>query len=169
MSHHSRPSLPVRRARATLIPAFSLVELVVVLAIISIGSGVAIFRFASTSARYRVDFAASRLRHDLHLLQARARAAGDARTLRINAASHAYELVGEPGLQRASTPFTVRLSEEPYGVRITGVQTTDGQGVLVFDGWGQPSQDLSVTIAAGSASRTVSIDRIGGVVVVATP
>ncbi|MBY0313306.1 MAG: prepilin-type N-terminal cleavage/methylation domain-containing protein [Phycisphaerales bacterium] len=166
---HHRPSPPAWRTRAFVSSGFTLVELVVVLAIIALGSSIALFRFSSSATRYRLELAAARLKQDLELIQMRAMSSGAARTIRFDRPGSTYVLVGEPGLKARSADYTIALAEEPYRVTMSSVVVGDGRSVLVFDGWGQPTEDLSVTLNAGELRRVITVDRSGGTVVVATP
>lgn len=139
--------------------AFTLLEVVIVLTIVSAVSTVGIIRYANSLARYRVDAAAQRLVADLRQAQVAARTSGSSRTIRFNAAARTYTLMtaAEVLANTPKTEQTVDLKAEPYGVtelRTVGLIGTD----IKFDGYGQGNRGCVVVITVGKRERTVVIE-----------
>ena len=137
--------------------AFSLIELVLVIAIISVMAAVALPRFAAAAWRQRADSAARRIVADLDYARTRAAARSATVTVTFNDKLHAYTLTGVPDIDRPADIYTVTLGDEPYRASIVSVNI-DGGKQVDFDGFGRPAAGGSVVIAAGQAQRTVTID-----------
>lgn len=138
---------------------FSLVELLIVLAIMVTVAGIAAPRFSGAVARYRADAAAKRVAADLQLAADRARAMSTPGTIQFSGS--VYTIVGVADLQHPTQDYTVNLSDAPYHAQITAVDF-GGATDLVMDGFGLPSADGSVVIKVGGELRRVSVQASSG-------
>lgn len=148
---------------------FSLVELVVVLTIVAITSAIALPRYSSSLGRYRVDIAARRIAADLELAKARARATGQFRNVIFSTSTATYSIFEEAALEPSSNRYRVNLAEEPFRVGFDTLTISDGTNRVTFDGFGQPSQNFSLTLSAAGHWRIVTVDRSSGAIRVVTP
>ncbi|MFG0331481.1 MAG: GspH/FimT family pseudopilin [Phycisphaerales bacterium] len=145
-------------------PAFSLVELVIVLVILSAISAIAIPRYSDQVDRYRLDATRNRIAADLEY--ARSIALAESRSVKItfDEAAESYQIDGAASLKGAGTAHLVDLTEEPYRADISGVSfddPTDGAdplNELTFDGFGQPDSGGKLTVQAGGVSGDVVVD-----------
>ena len=137
--------------------AFTLVELILVLIILSIFAGVAAPRFGSAIARRRADAAASRIVLDLELARRQAKTSSANQTVFFDIAANSYSLPGMQHPDRPGRDYEVPLSEEPYRV---GIASADFGGDLeiVFNGWGSPDSGGSVVIQVGNYMRTIIVE-----------
>lgn len=143
---------------------FSLLELVLVLSILTVLGAVAVPRFASASARYRVDFAARRIAADLQLAQRAARTAGSSTVVTFNTLNHAYQIAGVDALD-GSGLYGVDLQASPYQSHLSAA--TFGAGSIVtFDGWGVPDANGIVIVVVGVETRTVTLNYPSGQVTI---
>jgi len=117
---------------------FSLLELVFVLAIITILSAVAVPKYAAALARYRVDAAAKRVKAELLLAR---------RVARMSGASQVVDISNYQSI----------LSEPPYQAVIVSADF-DGDEEVVFDGYGVPDSGGTATVQVGVTQRTVVVD-----------
>ncbi len=140
---------------------FSLLEVVLVLAIMGIAAAVAVPRYSRAGARYRADLAARRVAADLRLAQSQAKAASSARTVAFSAATEQYQLLGVSSPDGAPGDYTVVLSAEPYKADLTSANF-NGNSQVIFSGWGLPNDGGTVVISVGGQQRTVTVDRITG-------
>jgi prepilin-type N-terminal cleavage/methylation domain-containing protein len=140
---------------------FSLVELAIVMVIIAIVAAMAVPRYMAGLARYRAEAAARRLVVDLDLARSSARAASEARVLRLEPATHRYTIVGMDHPDRPGTPYTVRLDEEPYHAIIVS-HNLGTDAAVTFDGYGQPDLAATITVRSGDTMRTVTLDPTTG-------
>lgn len=137
--------------------AFSLIELVLVIAIISVMAAVALPRFAAAAWRYRADSAARRIIADLDFARARASARSATVSVKFDDKTHTYTLIGVADIDRAADGYTVVLGEEPYRASIVSVDIAGGRQID-FDGFGKPAAGGKIVIAAGQTQRTVTLD-----------
>jgi type II secretion system protein H len=150
-----------RRTRQS---AFSLIELMLVIAIIAVVSAIALPRYASSLQAYRVTMAAKRIAGDLQLAQSRARSLSATRTVAFTASSSSYQLIGETDLSKSTATYTVQLGDLPYRAQITSVQfgATLGTSSVTFNGFGMPNNGGSITLTSGNATRTIILAPLTG-------
>lgn len=139
--------------------AFSVVELVLVLAILAVMAGIGVPRYFGAMANYRADAAARRVAADLELARTTARGQSASWTLTFDAGAETYQMTpgGDP----------VHLGDGPYQAAIASV-TVDPAGDLAvtFDGYGKPDCDATIVIRSGDAVRTVRVEASSGEVTV---
>jgi len=162
-SGHSRrrrrwpESLSAERAAITIDSGFTLLEVLLVLAIMAVCAAMAAPRYGRASGRYRADLAARRVAADLRLAQSCAKAASAARTVSFSTATKSYQLLSVPAPDGVSGDYTVVLSSEPYGADLASVNFNNGTQV-VFNGWGLPNYGGTVVVSVGGQQKTVVVE-----------
>lgn len=136
---------------------FSLIELVLVVAIMAVFAAIAAPRYGQASGRYRLDLAARRVAADLKMAQSYAKAASSSRAVVFAVETDQYQLSGIPAPDGATGDYTVSLSAEPYQADLTAVSFNHTSQV-VFSGWGLPGCGGTVTLAVGSQQKTIAVD-----------
>jgi prepilin-type N-terminal cleavage/methylation domain-containing protein len=155
---HQRPARSFNRSPR----AFSLIELVMVVLIISVLAGVAVPRYARAQARFRADAAAARLATDLARLAAEARAASAPRQVLFDAGSKAYRAPTSTRPGTAIVGYSVVLADNPY--RATSLAASfSGAAEVTFSPFGVPTAAGSIVIKCGDEIRVVSITADGSV------
>ena len=149
------PALIARRPRA----GFTLLELVVVLAVSAVIAAITVPRYASAMARYRANFAAKRVAADLELAAATARNASGSRTVTFKT-NRTYTIDSTTDLDRGSSTYRVRLDLEPYNAS-TLKADFGSKSFVVFDGYGTPNTGGAVWVQVGSVERKISLDSTG--------
>ena len=145
------------RPRTSSRHGFSLLEVVLVLAIIATLAAIATPRYAASLARYRADLAARRIVADLALARSSAKASSSSRRVKFFVNGDRYGLSDLQPLDGDGSYYDVYLSERPYEADITSVDFgTDDQ--IIFDGWGLPDSGGTVILSVGSEQRTVVVD-----------
>jgi type II secretion system protein H len=148
---------------------FTLVELVVLLLIMAMLASMAIPRFASASARYRVDAAARRVAADLTLACRNAYQSSSSRTVTFNVGADSYELSHVGDLDRPAENYEVSLAGEPHYATIVSADFA-GQTKIAFNGFGVPvgieGSAGTVVIRVGDEVRTVVLDGTTGEVAI---
>ncbi len=143
---------------------FSLLELVLVLSILAVLAAVAVPRYASANARYRVDFSARRVAADLKLAQRAARTAGASAAVSFDTVNHTYDLTGVDALD-GSGNYSVDLQAAPYESQFSSV-TFDAGSTLTFNGWGVPDANGVIVVVVGSEARTITLSQPSGKVTI---
>lgn len=138
---------------------FTLIELIMVLAIVVILSAMAIPRFSGSIARSRADAAARLIQADLALAQRHAMTASVAQgvTFEITSTTAVLRLTGMPDRDHPDQEYAHDLLQEPYGLTRVDPDFGGSQGVK-FDIYGTPSAGGTVVIQVGSETRTITLD-----------
>jgi Tfp pilus assembly protein FimT len=145
--------------------AFTLVELVLVVAAIAALSAIAVPRYSNSMNRYRVDIAAKRVVADMALARSAARASGTGQIVDFSTPTNGYTFTGLAAPDGKSGEYTVKLSDDPYKVKISSVAfgtATPAAKSVRFTRFGVPELDGTVVVTCGDYSRTVLIDSITG-------
>ncbi len=138
--------------------AFTLVELVLVMAILAVLGAIALPRFGRSVGRQRLAGAAARVAADVRWARSRAVLRSTSVGIVFPAAGQAlsYQMVGSPDLDR--------------GMPVGGTSTVSAPGVVVsacdfggstsinFDGYGVPDSGGSITLRMGEFASTISVD-----------
>jgi prepilin-type N-terminal cleavage/methylation domain-containing protein len=148
---------------AKLLRGFTLVELVIVVLIIGILTGVAAPKFVGSLKRARADAAALRVKADLNLARQTAMSRSATQSVQFTANSAVYTLPGIADPDHPATTYSVNLADASYGAVVTAASFGAGT-ILQFDRYGQPVNAGSVTISAGGFTKTVTVDATNGVV-----
>ena len=139
-------------------PAFSLIELVLVLAIITVMSAMAVPRYTRAQQRYRADAAAQRLLADLAMARSRANTTSTSQAVIFTVATSQYQMPGVTDLKNQSSNYTVKLGDAPYQATLQSVDFGGGAVQVTFDGYGNPSSGGTLVIQAGEFVRTILLN-----------
>jgi len=142
---------PLRPARG-----FTLLELLLVLAIVGVITAIAAPRYHASATRYRAEAAARRVVSDLTLARSRARASSASRTVIFSVDSDQYTIVGVRHPDRPSEDYRTVLSAEPYKAQIVSA-AFGGSEKVTFNGFGVPDSGGGVVVQAGSIQKKVSL------------
>jgi type II secretory pathway pseudopilin PulG len=172
LQHESCLPLAFKRVARAAVPGFrsrraaSLLELVVVAAIIAVLSAVAIPHYGYAMCQRRVASAAQRVGIDLTAARERARLSSASYAVAFSITDGTYSIYPEPsgGLEETEV---VNLRDPPYRAEIYSVDF-HGNIKVVFNGFGLPEGNVggSVVIQVGSAVRTITVDGETGEVTV---
>lgn len=147
---------PRRRGNRGAGPAtrgFSLVEIVLVIAILALVAAIAVPRYSNSIMRYRAESAARRVAQDLALAQAHAANAG--RPQPVYFVARGYQMPGMPHLNgKGNGDYTVDLGADAYGVTRVAAEF-GGDGRVTFDLYGSPDTGGSVVVEVGDVRRIV--------------
>lgn len=146
-------------SRRTHRPAFTLIELVVVLMILGILSGVAAPRYLDALSERRVDCAARRVAADLRFAQAEALRTGQPVTVDFAPDDDSYAMPTVDDPDHPAARYRVSLAAEPYGVDLSeafGVNQS-----VTFDAYGTPNRLEGVRLQHRSHRVQVTCDRLG--------
>lgn len=153
--------MPASRTPVAITRGFTLVELVLVIAIMSIAAAIASPRYANSLRRYHLDAAAKRIAADIEHVGAYAKARSAPQTVVFDVAGCGYSSVGLQSPDRRQANYAVNLAKEPYRVTLVSADF-GGSATATFTGYGTPAGAGSVVVGAGSEGRRISLDAITG-------
>lgn len=144
--------------------AFSLVEIVLVLAIMAVLAAIAAPRYGASIANYRALLAAHRLASDVTLARSAARAASASRSVVLDVNGGSYSIPGLAALDGRGSGYAVKLADAPYSAAIKSVVFTNPSATttLTFDGFGVPDGGATIVVGSGNWTRTVLVDAASG-------
>jgi prepilin-type N-terminal cleavage/methylation domain-containing protein len=140
--------------------AFTIVELVLTMAIMAVLAAIAIPRYSSAIASYRVRAAAQRLVHDVAQVQSLARSSSSSRAISFE--RDRYTVANMNDLDTAASSYTVLLTADPYDATIETATLDTGGKLLTFNGYGVPDGGGTIAFKSGTSTRAVVIDAITG-------
>lgn len=137
--------------------AFSLVEMVMVLTVISVVAAIAVPRFNGAITRRRLESAVTRIVQDIALARQHARlSSGDVKmSFAKNRATYSMDKVPDPNAP--GTMYSVDLRGAPYHVT-DWITTFTLNEALTFDMYGVPDKGGSILIGVGRESKFINID-----------
>ncbi len=134
---------------------FTLIEMVFVIATVTLVAAIALPRFAGASDRQRLLAAGERVAADIAMLREKARAISGSVTVRFARGGYSWDAsVG-------SESGRLVLEDPPYGVTFRFVDAGGGNTV-VFDGYGTSDTTLSLILGTGDYRIDYSMPKIVG-------
>lgn len=155
-----------RPRRRPFLRGFTLVELLVVVAILAILIGLATPSVSARLSQQRVSAAVNRISSDLRLAQLHARRSSQAQTITFDTAARSYVLEGYAPLGRKTGNYTVALADAPYEVQILRVDF-GGTKKLAFDSFGRAQQSGAIAVGVSGCVATLTVSSAGDVTGVA--
>lgn len=142
-----------RRARG----AFSLIELLIVVAIVSAVAAMAVPRFTEASEGRRLDLAQERIETALGAWSERARLESDPMIMHFDQDAETLALYRGDSVDELNRLETIELGEDPYRVEIVTRSDLRGDTVVALSAHGIVGGGLSVDLGSGSLTRTVTL------------
>lgn len=139
--------------------AFTIIELVIVMLIMSILTAVAAPTFFDSLLFHRVETAARRVKADLELARTQARVTSA--TQSITFAGSVYTLSNTKSLDKPGTIYSVDLTKQPYSLD-SATANFSNVATVSFDGYGSPTSGGTVVLVAKSHSCTVTLNGTTG-------
>jgi prepilin-type N-terminal cleavage/methylation domain-containing protein len=139
--------------------AFSMIELVIVILIMSIFSAVAAPKFLDSLLFHQVESAVRRVKADIDYARQRARLTSTTQTVTFTGST--YTVSGMKSLDLNSSTYTVNLTRTPYSLD-SATANFGGSQVLTFDGYGSPNSGGTVVLTAKAHQCTLTVDGVTG-------
>ncbi|MHC4218112.1 MAG: GspH/FimT family pseudopilin [Planctomycetota bacterium] len=137
--------------------AFTLLELVMILAIVATLAAIAAPRYAAALTNYRAEGAGRRLVADLELARATAQMQSARVTVYFDVANDRYDIPGVSSLHDPETDVGVDLSREPYRADLVAA-SFGANDYASFDGYGIPDSGGVIVVSCGTTMMTISLD-----------
>lgn len=151
--------------------AFTLIELVLVVAIVAVFAAIALPRFGNADQAFKTELAARKLIADLEWARMAARARSASVTVTFNTTNDSYTLSGAVSDATLGTvpDLTQNLSQPPFVVDLSAVSltlagTTTATTSITFNAKGVPSAEGTITVRTRAAVRTVTLTAPGGAI-----
>jgi prepilin-type N-terminal cleavage/methylation domain-containing protein len=148
-------------------PAFSLIELIIVLVVLAVVSTIAMVRYSSSLAQYRLVITTDKIVADLEWAKARARTTSSEREVRFNALANGYGVPSEPLRPNSSSRYLVDLTQEPYRSKLVSA-SFGALNSVTFNAFGLPDRAGTIRVSSGQNTRTIRVSQ-GGTFSVETP
>jgi prepilin-type N-terminal cleavage/methylation domain-containing protein len=155
----------MKRDRNVRNAGFSLLEVILVMAILVTFAAIALPRYGDALVRHEADLAARRVVTDLLQAQSYAKTTSASCTVSFSPATEQYQLIGVPSFDGNSGDYSVDLSNDPYEAKLVSADL-GGDSQVVFDGWGMPDSGGTIVVSSGAEQRTVVIDGGAGQVTI---
>jgi len=138
--------------------AFTLIEVVMVLAIIVVLAAIAVPRYGRVMGRYRADIAARRVVTDFEWARTEARATSGVVTVAFEPAPrNCLRISALAALDDSSESYIVHFDNAPYQAQLVSAVFGTDQSVN-FDGFGQPDSGGTVVVESGGIRRTIVLN-----------
>jgi len=158
---HARRCRAAREGRAGGRAAFTLAELVVVMAMIGILAAIAAPRYASSLSKFRIEAATQRIIGDLRAARRQANITSTSTVFTLDAANSTYTITGMSRFDRRGGIYTVNLGAEPYYATVTSFDLGGGK-TITYDPYGQITGGGTITLAVGAFTNLLALDATNG-------
>ncbi|MHC4293951.1 MAG: pilus assembly FimT family protein [Planctomycetota bacterium] len=145
------------RAQQISTSGFSLLELVLVLAIIATFTAIALPRYGAATARYRADAAARRIVADLNLARTMAYNSSRPKVVKFDLIRNQINIPEAKGLKRSSTSYVTDLSDDPYQAQLASAYFS-GVPAVMFNIYGIPDSGGHVVVKVGDYYNVIVVD-----------
>ena len=147
---------------------FNLVELVLVLAIVAVMTGLALPRFSGIVVNQRADAAAKRVAADLNLARNEAMKTSTTRHVQIRIDLDELQLFNVKPLDNPlGNDQKTELDNEPYNADIvSALGAATGIAHVYFNGYGMPDVAGDIVIQIGDQQRTITLEASNGKAIV---
>jgi type II secretion system protein H len=140
---------------------FTLIELVLVLAIVGVVAAIATPRYASAVSRFNADTVARRVCRDLTLARSTAFGGGTPQSVTFDTGANQYTVGNLSHPDHPGVAYVVRLDEVSSPAQLVVVDFA-GSKACSFDTFGLPVSGGTVVMKVGNAQRTIVVDGATG-------
>ncbi len=140
---------------------YSLVELIIVLAILVVLWGIAAPRYSNSICLHRSEEAARRIAADLNLARSQAMMTSKSQTVIFDTTYNTYSMAGVTGLDNRAVNYNVNLAADPYDCTFVSVNFNNTTQVT-FDRFGSSDNAGQIIVQCGGIQTTVTLESSAG-------
>lgn len=140
-------------------PGFSLIELVIVVAILGVITAIAVPRFADASSGRKLQAARTAIIADIENLKLKARASSSQYVIMFDIDNERYVFAKGNEVTRDSIVFVRELDEEPFGIQIHRTNRS-ATGTAIITPFGDLSPPVTIEITDGSTIIRIDLDGV---------
>jgi prepilin-type N-terminal cleavage/methylation domain-containing protein len=162
-ANHRRSETAPRRIGGAR-PAFTLVEVLIVLVIMVLLGSTGYSKYSAALNNFGADALARRVAADLAYAQSIARRTGATQAVSFDVINNQYTLVGWTDPDHGTT-YVVTCSSEPYRGTISSLSLSNGTTAVTqvtFDQYGFPDSGGTIVVQVGSVQKTVTLVQASG-------
>ncbi len=145
--------------------AFTFIELVAVMVIVTTLGAIALPRYARAVSHYRLTSSINRVVADINAVRSLAMATSKTQTITFNATTDTYTATGLASLENNGATYKANLTAEPYKTDISAVSFGASLQTVTFDTYGMPDNAGTVSLICGGVTKSVAVDATGKVTV----
>ena len=149
----------MKTAASTLRSGFSLVELVIVVAIMGVIAAIAIPRFADASSGRGLQATERIILDDIENAKLNARASSTQHIIMFDTNNDRYVIAKGDEVTRDTIIFVRELNQDPYNIRIKRTNRS-ATGTAIITPFGDLSPAVTIEIIDGSIIRTIELPGI---------
>ncbi|HEX3356363.1 MAG TPA: GspH/FimT family pseudopilin [Tepidisphaeraceae bacterium] len=151
----------MRANRVSISSGYSLIELVIVGAIVTVLSAIVVPRYSATRDRYRVEMAARCIAGDLNLARSQAKQTSAPQIVIFDIATSTYAMNGIRSLDGKSSNSLVNLAGDPFDSTLVSVNLA-GTTQITYDAYGSADHGGQIVVRSNGAQTTVTIEATSG-------
>jgi prepilin-type N-terminal cleavage/methylation domain-containing protein len=149
--------------------AYTMIELVITMAIIAVLSAIAVPHYGRSLTRYQAEVAAKRVSADVVFARGNARIQSITQTVDFSTPANGYTLTGMTDPDHPASTYAIDLTSSPYKSTLASVTFGNGAATsnkISFDRYGAPSAGGKIVVQSGDFTKTISVDGTTGAVTV---
>jgi prepilin-type N-terminal cleavage/methylation domain-containing protein len=148
----------------SLLCAFTLIELIVVLLIVAIMAAVAAPKYAESLSSFRLQGVTQRIAADIRQARRYAQQNCTTQAINFNVATNSYTLTGIDDVDRRSRAYQFSLASPEYECELVSANF-NSRAILSFDIYGRPVNVGTIVVRCGNLTQTLTVDELGQVTV----
>jgi prepilin-type N-terminal cleavage/methylation domain-containing protein len=144
--------------------AFTLIELILVVLIVSVMAAVAAPKYAESLASFRIQGVAQRIAADIRQARRYAQQNSSTQWIIFNVTTNSYVLTDINNVDRPSQTYQLSLANPEYECELVSADF-NSTAILTFDIFGRPLNTGTIVVRCGNLTQTLTIDELGQVAV----